>query len=700
MLLFNIWCCPLISHEESVMKRLILFLLIFFVCLSAFSVVKVGVFQGKPLCYYEEGEFRGLYIDLIGEIASKNAIEVEFVPGEFSHLCELLKNGEINILPGIVYSAERSELYDFNEEHVLSSYGTVYIPEHSAFTSLLDLNGKKIAVAADSVNYTGPFGIKTVLDALNLQVEYLVKANYSEVLKAIHTEEADAGVVDSMFAALNAYNYKIKSTPIVLNPSDIRFGFTKGTPETKRLIERIDRSLKEMKEDSSSFFYQTINRYLHNMEYVDNPYLYYLLVLCAAVFFLFLFSIHYLQRGLKASTFEIERKKSELNIAEYKVEQTYSELKKSNEILKESLQKFENLVGIAGALGVRDLDEENFLKLYLRNTVAIIKEADYGSVSIIKRGEWEFVASEGYDLELLKSLHLKVDHMYLKKEVQIIDGLYNRYDQDFNKLSADILRRAVKPFKQSLIAPFYIDGEFAGNLSLDIAEESEAVFSEETKAIINAISGIAASFLEMKKNADTKERFQTNIVLSLVKALEYYDEYTRGHSERVAAYASMLSSRLGNSKEMTNKIYWASLVHDVGKIFIPRSILNKITTLTNAEFEEIKKHSEKGEEILKETEGMKEIARFVRHHHERYDGSGYPDRLKGDQIPIESQIIAIADSFDAMTSTRPYRNRMTYEEAVEDLRNCADFIYKKELVDAFISPELENLFSDFIKKSA
>ncbi len=682
------------------MKKIIIILFLFYIVSVTVLAVKVGVFQAKPFCYFEDNQFKGVYVDLIREIGSMNNFEVEFILSEFPELEEMLKKGTIDILPGMVYSAERAIFFDFNHEHIITSYGTVYIHEDSEFTSLLDLEGKNIAVAKDALNYTGPFGIKNIFTALNISVEFIEEDNYPEVFEAIHNQKAEAGVVDSVFAAINAHDYDLRSTPIVFNPADVRYALKKGTANTEHLIEMIDSSISEMKKNSSSFFYKTLDKYLHNKEYVENPYLYLLLILSLAVFFFFLFSIQYLRKGLKQTSNEIEAKNTQLDIAEYKVKQTYSELKKSNKVLKESLNKFENLVGLAGALGVRDLDEENFLKLYLRNTVAIIKEADYGSVSIIKRGEWEFVASEGYDLELLKSLHLKVDHMYLKKEVQIIDGLYNRYDQDFNKLSADILRRAVKPFKQSLIAPFYIDGEFAGNLSLDIAEESEAVFSEETKAIINAISGIAASFLEMKKNADTKERFQTNIVLSLVKALEYYDEYTRGHSERVAAYASMLSSRLGNSKEMTNKIYWASLVHDVGKIFIPRSILNKITTLTNAEFEEIKKHSEKGEEILKETEGMKEIARFVRHHHERYDGSGYPDRLKGDQIPIESQIIAIADSFDAMTSTRPYRNRMTYEEAVEDLRNCADFIYKKELVDAFISPELENLFSDFIKKSA
>ncbi len=675
-------------------KSILLTILILMLSINLFAF-RVGVFQAKPVCYFEDETFKGIFIDIIREIGSKNKVEVEFVLDEFPKLQEMLLKGEIDVLPGIVYSAERAEIFDFNDEHILSSYGTVYVPESSEFISLLELAGKKVAVAKNAVNYIGEYGIKRIFDTLNIEIDYIEKDNYPEVLQAVHENEAEAGVVDSLFAAINAADYKIKATPIVVNPSDIRYGFTKGTESTAELIEIVDRTLAEMKDDSSSFFYQTMNKYLHNKEYVDNPYLYYIIILCIAVFFFFLYSINYLRKGLKKTSDEIAAKSTQLDLAEYKVEQTYAELKKSNEILKETLNKFENLIGISGALGVRDLDEEGFLAIFLKNTVSIIKEADYGSVSLIRNGEWKFVAAEGYDLDTLKTLRLKADNMYLKQEVQIIDHLYDQYDHDFSKADADILRKGVKPFKQSLVAPFYIDGEFSGNLSLDIAKENELEFSEETKAIISSISGIAASFLELKKNSENKERFQTNIVLSLVKALEYYDEYTRGHSERVAAYASMLSSRLGYAKEMTNKIYWASLVHDVGKIFIPRNILNKVTTLTNREFQEIMKHSEKGEEILRETEGMKEIADIVRHHHERYNGSGYPDGLKGEQIPIESQIISIADSFDAMTTNRPYRNRMNYDEAVEDLRNCIDFMYKKELVDAFICPELLKLFNSY-----
>jgi putative nucleotidyltransferase with HDIG domain len=673
-------------------KKIIILFVLFLSGVSCFSTVKIGIYDGKPLCYVDEGEFTGMYIELIQKIAGDNNLELVFVYDGFAELYQMLLKGEIDMMPGVVYSSERAELFDFNREHILSSYGTVYVSEKSKFTSLLELKGKTIAVVRNAINYKGIFGIKNIYDSLNIEVEYIEKESYAEVFKAIEEGEAGAGVVDGFFGVLNEQDYSLKSTPIVLNPSDIRYAFAKGTSESAELIAIVDKSLKKMKQDDSSFFYRNLNKYLHNKEYVDNPYLYFIIIMCIIAFFFFLFSVHYLRRGLKKSTSEIEKKESQLNIAESKVKETYSELKKSNQILKETLEKFGNLVNISGTLGVKDLNEDDFSKIFLVNMVSIIKEADYGSISLVRDGEWEFVAAVGYDLDVLKTLHLKVDAVHVTQEVKIIDDLYDQYDQDFSKEEADILRRGIKPFKQSLIAPFFIDNEFAGNLSLDIAKDSEKEFSEETKSILNSVSGIAASFLELKKNTNTKERFQKNIVLSLVKALEYYDEYTRGHSERVAAYASILSKQLGNSKEMTNKIYWASLVHDVGKIFIPRNILNKVTVLTTEEFAEIKKHSEKGEEILKETEGMKEIADIVRHHHERYDGSGYPDGLKEDEIPLESQIIAIADSFDAMTTNRLYRRKMSYEEAVEDLRNCIDFLYKKELIDAFICPELLKLF--------
>ncbi|MDN5360684.1 MAG: hypothetical protein PWQ84_1747 [Thermotogaceae bacterium] len=674
------------------MKHKILTLLLLLIALTAISTVKIGVCSGLPLVGWEGDKPVGIYPDLIQEIAEINGWESEYVKGEFEELYNLLLAGEIDILPAIVYSSERAKLFSFNEEHILSSYGTVYVPIDSELNSLLELKKKNIAVVKNAINYTGDFGIKKIFDSLNIEVTFIEKLNYAEVLESVTNGEAEAGVVDSLFAAMNANQYPLKSTPIVLNPSDIRLGFSPVNENSQKLISEFDEQLRIMKENPDSFFYRNNEKYLHNKEFVENPLLMQILVIISISALILIGGIFYLRHNIKIRTDEIKEKNAKLDVIETKVKETYSELKHANERLKETLDKFEDMVFIAGTLGVRDLNERDFLDLFLKKTLDIIDEADYGTISMIEDGEWKFMAAVGHDLNILSKLRLKAEKIHLKKTVEIVDGLYDNYDKDFSQSDANLLRKAVKPFKQSLVLPFYIEGEFVGNLSLDIAKENSQVFSEDTKSMLNSISKIASSYLELKKSAKNKQEFQTNIVLSLVKAIEYYDPYTRGHSERVATYSAMLAKKLGLSKEIINKIYWASLVHDVGKIFVTRAVLNKVSFLTPEEFNEIKKHSEKGEEILKETKGMSEISKIVRYHHERWDGSGYPDGLKGEAIPLESRIIALGDSFDAMTSDRPYRKRMSLEEAYEDIRSYKDTFYEASLVDAFLCKDLEELY--------
>lgn len=674
------------------MKHKILTLLLLLIALTAISTVKIGVCSGLPLVGWEGDKPVGIYPDLIQEIAEINGWESEYVKGEFEELYNLLLAGEIDILPAIVYSSERAKLFAFNEEHILSSYGTVYVPIDSELNSLLELKKKNIAVVKNAINYTVDFGIKKIFDSLNIEVTFIEKLNYAEVLESVTNGEAEAGVVDSLFAAMNANQYPLKSTPIVLNPSDIRLAFSPVNENSQKLISEFDEQLRIMKENPDSFFYRNNEKYLHNKEFVENPLLMQILVIISISALILIGGIFYLRHNIKIRTDEIKEKNAKLDVIETKVKETYSELKHANERLKETLDKFEDMVFIAGTLGVRDLNERDFLDLFLKKTLDIIDEADYGTISMIEDGEWKFMATVGHDLNILSKLRLKAEKIHLKKTVEIVDGLYDNYDKDFSPSDANLLRKAVKPFKQSLVLPFYIEGEFVGNLSLDIAKENSQVFSEDTKSMLNSISKIASSYLELKKSAKNKQEFQTNIVLSLVKAIEYYDPYTRGHSERVATYSAMLAKKLGLSKEIINKIYWASLVHDVGKIFVTRAVLNKVSFLTPEEFNEIKKHSEKGEEILKETKGMSEISKIVRYHHERWDGSGYPDGLKGEAIPLESRIIALGDSFDAMTSDRPYRKRMSLEEAYEDIRSYKDTFYEASLVDAFLCKDLEELY--------
>lgn len=175
-----------------------------------------------------------------------------------------------------------------------------------------------------------------------------------------------------------------------------------------------------------------------------------------------------------------------------------------------------------------------------------------------------------------------------------------------------------------------------------------------------------------------------NAITALAYALEAKDFYTSGHSQRVTEISVAIAKHLGLPGETIEKIRLASLVHDIGKIGVREAVLNKPGSLSDEEFEHVRLHSVTGERILKPIVDDGEILKAVRHHHERYDGTGYPDGLKGEQIPQLARIIAVADTFDAMTSERPYRKALTKEVACAEVERCRGTQFDPEAADAFL----------------
>ena len=174
------------------------------------------------------------------------------------------------------------------------------------------------------------------------------------------------------------------------------------------------------------------------------------------------------------------------------------------------------------------------------------------------------------------------------------------------------------------------------------------------------------------------------IIESFAKVIDLKDSYTQGHSQRVARYTAMLAKELGYDENTVERYYNIALMHDIGKVGIPDEVLNKPGKLTNEEYEIIKSHTTRGYETLRNISLMPELATGAGSHHERPDGKGYPKGLKGDEIPRVAQIIAVADTFDAMYSNRPYRKRMNFERAVGIIKDVSGTQLTSDVVDAFL----------------
>ena len=189
---------------------------------------------------------------------------------------------------------------------------------------------------------------------------------------------------------------------------------------------------------------------------------------------------------------------------------------------------------------------------------------------------------------------------------------------------------------------------------------------------------------EIQRMKEESRRQSIEVASSFVFLVDMRDRYTGGHSTRVAEYAREISIRLGLDDTQLDTVVTAASLHDVGKIGVTDPVLLKNGRLTEEEFGEIKKHPEWGWMVLRNIEGLREAALVVLHHHERLDGRGYPGNLKGDAIPLGSRIIAVADTYDAMTTTRPYRTAMPVEAAIEELIRSVGTQLDGDAVYAFL----------------
>ncbi len=174
-----------------------------------------------------------------------------------------------------------------------------------------------------------------------------------------------------------------------------------------------------------------------------------------------------------------------------------------------------------------------------------------------------------------------------------------------------------------------------------------------------------------------------SILNAFTKAIHARDQYTRLHSDNVSGLMGGFAEYLSLPTEEITMAYIAGLIHDVGKIGISEQVLNKPGRLSEPEYEEIKRHSAKGAEILQEVVGFEDLAHMVRHHHERYDGKGYPDGIGGAQIPFHSRMLAICDAYDAMTSVRCYSAARSTAQALEEIERCSGLQFDPELADRF-----------------
>jgi HD-GYP domain-containing protein (c-di-GMP phosphodiesterase class II) len=246
--------------------------------------------------------------------------------------------------------------------------------------------------------------------------------------------------------------------------------------------------------------------------------------------------------------------------------------------------------------------------------------------------------------------------------------------------------RALSP--QMLVHPIEQNGTVFGFLVAGGKRGDDPQVSSHDTKMLDAVSGILSAFLENSSLYQEQNDTFVGTVKAMSSAIDAKDPYTQGHSERVAMLSARLARQIGQSEDEIECIRISGLVHDVGKIGVPESVLCKPGRLSNDEFDMIKLHPTIGMDILKDIPSLNAILPGVLHHHEKWDGTGYPGKLAGEEIPLMARIMAIADTFDAMSSNRAYRAGMPREKVLAEIERCAGTQFDPELVPHFLLLDL------------
>lgn len=318
------------------------------------------------------------------------------------------------------------------------------------------------------------------------------------------------------------------------------------------------------------------------------------------------------------------------------------------DFFKQACLEMMNLMGVRG-MGVT-----------LRADGAPRSPVLYGSLSL-PPGQVHRLANELIDLFHERQSPLMVNHLARDKNFKWL----GQFAQQL--LAVPLIRE-----KQVLGCMFGLD---------KLTGEFDTVDSK----LLDSIANESAIYLENSMLYDDARGLLMGLLHSLVSAVDAKDAYTCGHSERVAVLSRMLAQQAKLGDRFTERVYMAGLLHDVGKIGVPESVLQKTGRLTPEEFDQVKRHPEIGARILRDIRQIEDMVPGVLHHHERYDGRGYPAGLAGENIPLIGRLICIADCFDAMTSSRTYRRARPLEAALAELRRCSGTQFDPVLTDHFLA---------------
>jgi len=241
---------------------LLLFTSIFAFSSEPVSPIKVGIYQNQPKIFMNEDQQpAGFWVEVMDAVASQEGWTVEYIPGSWEECLNRLEKGEIDIMPDVAFTEKRDEIFLFSDESVYTSWSGIYTKEGEDIESILDLDGKTVAVLKNSVNYEGPEGLRSLVKAFDMNCTFVEKDDYLQVFEAIHTGEAHAGTASKDFAIRHLSVFQLITTPIIFQPSTLYFAFPIRSERSQAVKDRVDFRISQLKANEDSIYYQSMDKW-------------------------------------------------------------------------------------------------------------------------------------------------------------------------------------------------------------------------------------------------------------------------------------------------------------------------------------------------------------------------------------------------------------------------------------------------------
>ncbi|BBE30949.1 hypothetical protein OSSY52_10900 [Tepiditoga spiralis] len=707
-------------------KKLIIFLIIL-VNLINFSSIKVGIYQNPPLSIINDNKIYGIFPELLNYIAKKENLDIEYITGTFSTLYTKLKENNINLLMPIAYNEERTNEIDYNNETIVSNWGVVITQKKNNILSIKDLNKKVVAVLKGDVYYNSNNGIKNLSKKFNINPYFIEKNTYYSIEKAVSNGSADAGVVNRYYLSYEVEDNSVLETNIIFDPYEIKIGFSKKFSKKNEIINIIDQNLYFMKENPNSNYYSILKKYENPNSKKISKLLYFIIIFSVLSFSFFTIVIILLKKIIVMKTKklekslviiqeqkeEIENSFEELQANNEELIKNHKELEKLNKVLEENqselVEKYIELNTLNGELK-KISEKERFQSTKFKNLILISSKF---STYLENDSEDDFLDTIFHSAKKILSSKFGLIYKINFNSIKILHNDGYSYDSSIPK--SFLLNDAkIQLFdKNSIFSEFFIEESINSIISIPLFLKKKKIggmfFSlsteknDDSSEIIDislAIKELTEAFLSIKSNNDTFKVAYNNFAKKLAIVAEAYDENTGNHIERVGILSSFISEKLGMPKSFVKDIRNFAPLHDIGKIFIPNEILNKPGKLTEEEWNIMQKHTMYSIRLIGEDEYFKMALNIALYHHEKFDGSGYPFKLSGNEIPIEASIVSIVDVYDALRSKRSYKPPYNHKKALDIIINGDNRTNSKHfnpnILKTFLSIEsdIETLYNE------